>query len=120
MEWRAFSAKYAITRIPTCCVNKVLPCVYFCIKGGRFIKLNIFQPNHLIGLKQHYLKLTFPSVHELTKVKQTILASVRKNRKRDKNNTFYTEMLTSALMNKGDAGATRKVSDHMDNILDIR
>lgn len=39
MEWHAFSAKYAITRIPTCCVNKVLPCVYFCIKGRRFIKL---------------------------------------------------------------------------------
>lgn len=59
-------------------------------------------------------------MHELTKVKQTIMTSVRKNRKRDKNNTFYTEMLTSALMNKGDAGATKKMSDHMENILDIR
>lgn len=94
--------------------------LYCIVKVVVYKTLNIFQPNHLIGLKQHYLKLTFPSVHELTKVKQTILASVRKNRKRDKNNTFYTEMLTSALMNKGDAGATRKVSDHMDNILDIR
>ncbi|KAG8329998.1 hypothetical protein J6590_073656 [Homalodisca vitripennis] len=83
-------------------------------------KEDLDLPNHLIGLKQQYLKLTFPSVHELTKVKQTIAAAVRKNRKRDKSNTYYTEMLTSALMSKGDAGATRKSSDHMENILDIR
>uniref|UniRef100_A0A1B6LUL8 DNA polymerase epsilon catalytic subunit n=1 Tax=Graphocephala atropunctata TaxID=36148 RepID=A0A1B6LUL8_9HEMI len=86
----------------------------------QLLKEDLDLPNHLIGLKQQYLKLTFPSVHELTKVKQTIAAAVRKNRKRDKSNTFYTEMLTSALMSKGDAGTTRKTSDHMENILDIR
>lgn len=59
-------------------------------------------------------------MNDLTKVKQVILSSVRKNRVRDQSNTFYTEMLTSALINKGDSGTTRKLSDHMENIIDIR
>lgn len=57
---------------------------------------------------------------EMTRIKQALLPSIRKNREREAANTFYNEMLKESLMNKADSGATRKISDHLESILDIR
>nr|CAD7570292.1 unnamed protein product [Timema californicum] len=82
--------------------------------GGSLTKV---EPNHLIGLKQTYLKLSFLTVTDLVKVRRELISAVRKNREREKNNTYYTEMLTNALASKG---TTKKSTDHMENIIDIR
>ncbi|XP_014281923.1 DNA polymerase epsilon catalytic subunit 1 [Halyomorpha halys] len=84
------------------------------------IKEDLDLPNHLIGLKQKYLKLIFPSVTDLMKVRQIIMSSVRKNRANEAKNTYYSEMLENAIINKGDVGLTKKQSDHFENIIDIR
>ena len=52
------------------------------------------QPNHLVGLKRHYLKLSFSTVDELVKVRKEISPAVRKNRERDQANDAYTSMLS--------------------------
>ncbi|CAB0010464.1 unnamed protein product [Nesidiocoris tenuis] len=84
------------------------------------IKEDLDLPNHLIGLKQRYVKLTFASVSDLMTVRKTILQSVRKNKKREAGHTFYTEMLENAIANKEDTGITKKSSDHLESIIDIR
>ncbi|XP_073973254.1 DNA polymerase epsilon catalytic subunit 1 isoform X2 [Rhodnius prolixus] len=83
-------------------------------------KEDLDLPNHLIGLKQRYLKLKFASVNDLMKVRQIVAASVNKNKKKETSNTFYTEMLENAIASKDDTGVTKKSSDLMENILDIR
>ncbi|XP_057662319.1 DNA polymerase epsilon catalytic subunit 1 [Diorhabda carinulata] len=79
--------------------------------------------NHLIGLKQKYIKLSFMNQTDLIKVRREILKVVRKNRQKDNTNSFYTEMLTSTLCN-GDiiesTSYSNKNADQMENILDIR
>ena len=52
--------------------------------------LCLFQPNHLVGLRRYYLKLSFLSVEDLTKVKRDIQPAVRKNKERDKSTEVYT------------------------------
>lgn len=74
----------------------------------------------MIGLKQLYLKVSFVTVSEMIKVKQAIQPSIRKNREREAANTYYNEMLKESLINRTDAGAVRKVSDHLESIIDIR
>ncbi|GLG99117.1 DNA polymerase epsilon catalytic subunit [Gryllus bimaculatus] len=83
-------------------------------------KEDLDLPNHLIGLKQKFIKLAFATVNDLVKVRKDIATAVKKNQEREKNNTYYTEMLTSALATKGDAGISKKITDQMENILDIR
>ncbi|KAL1460884.1 hypothetical protein WDU94_012822 [Cyamophila willieti] len=83
-------------------------------------KEDLDLPNHLIGLKQMFLKLYFINQVDMQKVKQQLMAAVRKNKAKDGQNQIYMEMLTESLINKHDAGATVKNVDHMDNILDIR
>ncbi|KAK9501199.1 hypothetical protein O3M35_002270 [Rhynocoris fuscipes] len=83
-------------------------------------KEDLDLPNHLIGLKQRYLKLRFANVNDLIKVRQVITTSVNKNKKREASNTFYTEMLENAIANKEDTGVTKRSLDHMESILDIR
>ena len=56
----------------------------------------------------------------MLKVRRDIMSAVKKNRERLKHNNMYTEMLTTALTVKGDAGITKKPSDQMENIIDIR
>lgn len=67
-----------------------------------------------------YLKVSFVTVTEMTKVKQAVMPSIRKNREREKSNTFYNEMLAESLASRSDTGAVKKVTDHLENILDIR
>ncbi|XP_028047433.2 DNA polymerase epsilon catalytic subunit 1 [Monomorium pharaonis] len=82
-------------------------------------KEDLDLPNHLIGLKQKYLKLFFANIVDLTKVKRDIMRVVKVNKEREKSNTYYTNMLATTLQsNEQDGG--RQTLGHMDNILDIR
>ncbi|XP_011882583.1 PREDICTED: DNA polymerase epsilon catalytic subunit A [Vollenhovia emeryi] len=82
-------------------------------------KEDLDLPNHLIGLRQKYLKVSFANIVDLTKVKRDIVRVVRINKEREKGKTYYTDMLATTLQpNEQDSG--RQTLDHMDNILDIR
>ncbi|CAO1425761.1 unnamed protein product [Diamesa tonsa] len=84
-------------------------------------KEDLEQPNHLIGLKQNMIKLQFANNNSLQKVKREINLAVKKNREREKNNTFYMKMLSSSLgPSKADGGGFSLNQDYMDQILDIR
>lgn len=90
------------------------------IEGQSIAVLGLFfQPNHLIGIKQRYLKLSFLTVNDLMKVRPQIMSAVKKNREREKGNTYYSELLSKALATNS-TGVTPKFTDHMDNIIDIR
>lgn len=85
------------------------------------LKEDLDMANHLIGLKQRYLKLTFMNQTDMLKVRREILSYVRKNQEKEKANTFYTELLTNNLVNnKDDVVSIKSVTDHMENIIDIR
>ncbi|XP_029670196.1 DNA polymerase epsilon catalytic subunit A isoform X1 [Formica exsecta] len=75
--------------------------------------------NHLIGLKQKYLKLSFANIVDLTKVKRDIMRVVKVNKEREKSNTYYTDMLATTLQ-PNEQDNNKQTLDHMDNILDIR
>lgn len=53
------------------------------------------------------------------KVRPQIMSAVKKNKEREKGNTFYSELLSKALATNS-TGLTHKFTDHMDNIIDIR
>ncbi|XP_074652055.1 DNA polymerase epsilon catalytic subunit A-like [Tubulanus polymorphus] len=76
--------------------------------------------NHLVGLKRTYLKLSFLSVDELMKIKKEISPAVRKNKEHEKANNVYTTMLTTHLAGEDATVVSKKISDQMDNIIDIR
>ncbi|XP_038207055.1 DNA polymerase epsilon catalytic subunit 1 [Zerene cesonia] len=76
--------------------------------------------NHLTGLKQRYIKLSFMSQNEMMKVRREILTAVNKNKEREKKDAIYAEMLTNALTSAAAIEHAKKTTDHMENILDIR
>ncbi|KAL9894607.1 DNA polymerase epsilon catalytic subunit 1 isoform 1-T1 [Glossina fuscipes fuscipes] len=81
--------------------------------------------NHLSGIKQEYLKLSFLNQTAMTKVRRELMAAVRKNIEREKSNTFYMQMLATSLaanaVSEDDvAGDIKKQLDFMDSIMDIR
>ncbi|KAJ7428736.1 hypothetical protein WISP_00859 [Willisornis vidua] len=82
------------------------------------------KPNHLVGLKRNYIKLAFNTVEDLVKVRKEISPAVRKNRERDQASDVYTAMLSSALsrgsLSTEEEGASRKIANQMDNIVDMR
>ncbi|KAG7199297.1 hypothetical protein KM043_018152 [Ampulex compressa] len=82
-------------------------------------KEDLDLPNHLIGLRQKYLKLYFANIFDLTKVRRAIASAVRVNKEREKGHTYYTDMLASVL-NPEETHEKKQIVDHMDNILDIR
>lgn len=84
------------------------------------MKEDLDLPNHLIGLKQRYIKISFATVTEMNKMRQAIMPAVRKNRLALKNNSYYTEMLTESLANLSEVVSSKKQVDHMENIIDIR
>lgn len=71
-------------------------------------------------MQQTFIKVSFATVSEMTKVRQAIMPAVRKNRLAMKNNSYYTEMLTESLANLSEVVSTKKQVDHMENIIDIR
>ncbi|XP_026760531.2 DNA polymerase epsilon catalytic subunit 1 [Galleria mellonella] len=76
--------------------------------------------NHLSGIKQRYIKLTFMSQNEMMKVRKELLTAVNKNKEREKKDAIYAEMLTNALTSAAAIEHAKKTTDHMENILDIR
>ncbi|XP_050664128.1 DNA polymerase epsilon catalytic subunit 1 isoform X2 [Leptidea sinapis] len=76
--------------------------------------------NHLSGLKQCYIKLSFMSQNDMMKVRREILTAVNKNKEREKKDAIYAEMLTNALTSNAAIEHAKKTTDHMENILDIR
>ncbi|XP_003226860.2 DNA polymerase epsilon catalytic subunit A [Anolis carolinensis] len=87
-------------------------------------KEDLDLPNHLVGLKRNYLKLSFNSVDDLVKVRKEISPAVRKNQERDQSVDAYTTMLASALaggsLSSKDKEPSKKMSNQMDNIVDMR
>lgn len=74
----------------------------------------------MIGLKQRYLKLSFMNITDLIKVRRVINASVKKNRENAKTNTYYSEMLTNVLSGNNADFDSKRQSDQMESIIDIR
>jgi len=70
--------------------------------------------NHLVGLKQTYIKLSFLSSSELQRVRKDILFAVRRNKEKQKTATAYTELLEAKI------GQTSERSNPMDHIIDAR
>uniref|UniRef100_A0A3B5MER7 DNA polymerase epsilon catalytic subunit n=1 Tax=Xiphophorus couchianus TaxID=32473 RepID=A0A3B5MER7_9TELE len=98
---------------------------------GKVAKLEILPkedldlPNHLVGLKRSYIKLSFNTVDDLVKVKREISPAVRKNREREQSNDAYTSMLSSALsggsvISADEDGTLKSIADQLDNIVDMR
>ncbi|XP_062555151.1 DNA polymerase epsilon catalytic subunit 1 [Armigeres subalbatus] len=86
-------------------------------------KEDLDLPNHLSGLKQNLLKLTFANTSHMNKVKKDLSAAVRKNKERDKTNTIYMQMLSSALtVSSESAGNSSAVqnTDFYESIMDMR
>uniref|UniRef100_A0A8C2PPH2 DNA polymerase epsilon catalytic subunit n=1 Tax=Cyprinus carpio TaxID=7962 RepID=A0A8C2PPH2_CYPCA len=92
---------------------------------GKVAKLEVVPkedlnlPNHLVGLKRNYIKLSFNTVDDLVKVKREISPAVRKNREREKSNDAYTSMLSS-LVTADEDGTSKKMTEQPDNIIDMR
>jgi DNA polymerase epsilon subunit 1 len=53
-----------------------------------------------VGLKQTYVKLTFLTTHDLTKVRKDLLSAVRRNKERQKTSTAYADMLAESIQVK--------------------
>ena len=53
--------------------------------------------NHLVGLKQTYIKMSFLNMTDLQKARKDLLSAVRKNKERLKNASAYQEMLADAM-----------------------
>ena len=70
--------------------------------------------NHLVGLKQTFIKLSFLTTTELQKVRKDIQAAVRRNKEKEKTVTAYTELLEAKVRQ------TSEKSNPMDNIIDAR
>ncbi|XP_030759546.1 DNA polymerase epsilon catalytic subunit A [Sitophilus oryzae] len=84
-------------------------------------KEDLDLPNHLIGLKQKYIKLSFYSQADLIKVRKDLLRQVKKNKARQSENSYYTEMLATHLTNNMNENIVAKANtDQTENILDIR
>ncbi|XP_029052112.1 DNA polymerase epsilon catalytic subunit 1 isoform X1 [Osmia bicornis bicornis] len=84
-------------------------------------KEDLDLPNHLIGLKQKYLKLYFLNIVDLISVKRDIIKAVKVTKDREKSHTYYTDMLSTVLNpNQNVVDYKKKSIDFKDNILDIR
>lgn len=80
----------------------------------------MFQPNHLSGIKQRYIKLSFMSQNEMMKVRKELLTAANKSKEREKKDAIYSEMLTNVLTNAAAIEHAKKTTDHLENIIDIR
>ena len=72
--------------------------------------------NHLVGLKQLFLKLTFLTSSDLQKVRRELNTAVRKNKERAKAATGYSEMLQQQQSAWGNTTKTNP----MDHLVDMR
>ncbi|KAG0692675.1 DNA polymerase epsilon catalytic subunit A [Chionoecetes opilio] len=75
--------------------------------------------NHLSGLKQTLLKLSFFTMNDYIRVKGMIGAAVRRNKEVANSKTVFSEMMTAHLAGET-TEATKRMRDQMENIMDIR
>lgn len=73
-------------------------------------------------MKQKYIKLSFSNQTDLIKVRREILKAVRKNKQKENVNSYYMEILSSALANNSEdvSVASNSKVDQLENIMDIR
>ncbi|OWK14641.1 POLE [Cervus elaphus hippelaphus] len=87
-------------------------------------KEDLDLPNHLVGLKRNYIKLSFNTVEDLVKVRKEISPAVKKNRDQGHASDAYTTMLSSVLQGSSviidEEETSKKTADQMDNIVDMR
>uniref|UniRef100_A0A8C8XUY3 DNA polymerase epsilon catalytic subunit n=1 Tax=Panthera leo TaxID=9689 RepID=A0A8C8XUY3_PANLE len=87
-------------------------------------KEDLDLPNHLVGLKRNYIKLSFNTVEDLVRVRKDISPAVRKSREQGHASDAYTAMLSSVLQGGSvvvdEEEASKKVTDQLDNIVDMR
>ncbi|XP_023244243.1 DNA polymerase epsilon catalytic subunit A-like [Centruroides sculpturatus] len=94
--------------------------------AGSLYRVEIIQkedldlPNHLIGLKKTYLKLSFLTVSDLIKVRKELLPTIKKNRDRMKSRSTYVEMLKNNMSSNDEKIIVGRVTEQMENIIDIR
>ena len=73
--------------------------------AGKIISVNMLKKedldlaNHLVGLKQTYLKLVFPNTEDLMRVRREILGAFKKNKERHSERFVY-ERACSCLLPK--------------------
>ncbi|XP_025837463.1 DNA polymerase epsilon catalytic subunit A [Agrilus planipennis] len=82
------------------------------------VKEDLDLPNHLIGLKQKYLKLSFLNQNDLQKVRKEILPVIRKNK--EKQNKYYNQLLINAVAQEEDMEHLKINVNHLESITDIR
>lgn len=91
--------------------------------GGLAAKIEVIEkedldmPNHLIGIKHSMIKMSFYNTTVMNKVRIEINRSVKKNKEREKTNTFYMKMLSMSLAG---SSVTEQNQDYLDFIMDIR
>ncbi|XP_037367272.1 DNA polymerase epsilon catalytic subunit A [Talpa occidentalis] len=87
-------------------------------------KEDLDLPNHLVGLKRNYIKLSFHTVEDLVRVRKEISPAVRKNREQSHSSDSYTAMLSSVLQGGSVAldeeETSRRMADQLDNVVDMR
>lgn len=76
------------------------------------------MPNHLIGIKHSMIKMSFFNTNVMNKVRLEINRAVKKNKEREKTNTYYMKMLSMSLA--GSSAQSEQNQDYMDFIMDIR
>ncbi|XP_028400533.1 DNA polymerase epsilon catalytic subunit A-like [Dendronephthya gigantea] len=81
-------------------------------------KEDLDLPNHLVGLRRSYIKLSFMNVNDLMKVKRVIMPAVRKNKERLNSNTTYNLVVNQNVDDKW--AGNKSLFDQMENIIDIR
>lgn len=76
--------------------------------------------NHLIGKKLRVIKLTFPNLTPLTKVRKELTMAVKRNSESVKDNSLYMSLLSKSLV-YDDLQTRAKFTDNpMDKIVDIK
>lgn len=92
------------------------------LAGSEYVsKEDLDLPNHLVGLQQKYLKLSFLNVTDLMRVRKDVLPAVKKNREREKNHTAYADMLQQSYIgDMSEYAHKRSGTDQMENLIDIR
>jgi DNA polymerase epsilon subunit 1 len=91
---------------------------------GKIVKFEIIEKedldlkNHLIGLKQQYIKLTFLNTEDQTKVRRELMAVVKRNKEAEAKNAYETNFVHQDDHHNGNNH--NKKSDQLENIIDIR
>lgn len=91
--------------------------------GNQSTKIEIIEkedldlPNHLTGLKRQMIKMSFLNTNTMNKTRLEINRAVKKNKEREKTNTFYMKLLTATLAGSSEDNQNL---DYMDFLMDLR